>query len=143
MAGSIISFFNAGPAADVMGSNVCNGSGTMPAQTTIWYAVFMGLRSIFSRVQAAGAGVEGDVHAFRVVWQGLAAIPQAGAAMDAFFAVKIGHTVRARRDGLAAAHLDADLRPTFLTEFREKKGDVVGVPRRGLHLAAHEQRVLV
>jgi hypothetical protein len=33
--GSIISFFNAGPVDDATGSSVCNGSGTMPAQTTI------------------------------------------------------------------------------------------------------------
>jgi len=34
-AGSIISFFNAGPPAAVTGSSVCNGSGTMLPHTTI------------------------------------------------------------------------------------------------------------
>ena len=28
-------------AGDATGSSVCNGSGTMPAQTTIWYAVLI------------------------------------------------------------------------------------------------------
>jgi hypothetical protein len=41
MAGSIISFFNAGPVGDATGSSVCNGSGTIPAQTTIWYAMLI------------------------------------------------------------------------------------------------------
>jgi len=35
MAGSIISFFNAGQAGDAMGSKVCSGSGIMLPQTTI------------------------------------------------------------------------------------------------------------
>jgi hypothetical protein len=41
MAGSIISFFNAGPAGPVTGSKVWSGSGTMLPQTTIWYVVLI------------------------------------------------------------------------------------------------------
>src|SRR5208337_4770842 len=36
IAGSIISFFRAGPLGPVTGSSVCNGSGTTLAQTTTW-----------------------------------------------------------------------------------------------------------
>src|SRR5512134_3627427 len=40
-AGSIISFFNAGPVGPLTGSRVWRGSGTTLPQTTIWYAVLM------------------------------------------------------------------------------------------------------
>jgi hypothetical protein len=39
-------------------------------------------------MQAAGAGVEGDVHAFWIFRVGLRAVPQARAAVDAFLAVE-------------------------------------------------------
>ena len=54
-AGSIISFFNAGPAADATGSSVCSGSGTMLPQTTIWYDVF--IKSLLRLSRQAGIGI--------------------------------------------------------------------------------------
>jgi hypothetical protein len=43
--------------------------------------------------------------------------------VNAFLAVEIRHAVFARRDGLAAAQLDANLRAALLAEFRAKEDD--------------------
>jgi hypothetical protein len=59
-------------------------------------------------VQAAGAGVEGDVGAFRIVRQWLRAVPNAGTAVDAFLAVEIRHATITERDGLAAANIGGE-----------------------------------
>src|ERR1700690_2752407 len=61
---------------------------------------------ILRRVQAAGAGAEGDVGAVRIVRQRLRAVPDTRTAMDAFLAVEIRHASITERDGLAAAGLD-------------------------------------
>jgi len=64
-------------------------------------------------MQAAGAGAEGDVGAFRIVRQWLRAVPQAYAAVDAFLAVERWHAVLTGRYGLAARSfaLHVDLPP--------------------------------
>lgn len=51
---------------------------------------------ILRRMQSARASAEGDGHALRVFRRGGGAIPQARAAVDAFLAVEIRHTVLAR-----------------------------------------------
>ena len=49
----------------------------------------------------------------------------------------------ARGDRLAGAHLDAQFGDAALAEIRIDEAHVVGVAGRRLHLAAHQQRVLV
>ena len=63
--------------------------------------------------------------------------------MDAFFAVECRHAAFAGRDGLAAAQLDANFGAAFLAQFRIQEHDMVRVTPRRLHLATHEQCVLV
>src|ERR1035438_10307997 len=139
--GSIISFFSTGPAGPAAGSRVCRGSGTRPAQTTIWKGV--SIISIFRRMQASGAGPQFDVAALRIARTGLGAIPQACPAVDAFLAVEGRGSVRAGRDGLAGTGVDADPRPAFFTGGCIDELHMVGVTRRGLHLAAEKQGILV
>ena len=64
--------------------------------------------------------------------------------MDAFFPVELRRSAAfAGREGLAGTYLDAELRGASRAELRVEGNHVVGVAGRGLHLAAHEQRVLV
>src|ERR1019366_1463386 len=74
-------------------------------------------QSILRRVQAAGAGAEGDVHALGIFRVRPRAVPQARAAVDALLAVKGRHAGFAGINGLAAARLDANPRAAFLAEF--------------------------
>lgn len=69
-------------------------------------------------MQAAGGGTEFEDAALWVFGMRRGAIPDTGAAVDAFLAVEDRHTIRAGRDGLAAADLDADLRAAGLTKVR-------------------------
>ena len=59
--------------------------------------------SVLRRMQAASAGAEGDVRLFQVAGNRRGAVPQTRAAVDAFLAVEIRHTVVPQCDGLAAA----------------------------------------
>ena len=75
--------------------------------------IIYNMLSILRRMQSAGAGAEGDVHAFGIFRVRLRAIPEARATVDA-----------------------------FLAEFGMQENHVIRVAVRCLHLAAHEQRVL-
>ena len=92
-------------------------------------------------MQAARAGAEFDVGVLAV--GRLAAVPQACAAVDALFALEGGRAVLALRDGLAGAHGDAGLLAAGDAELRVAEDDVIGEAGHGLHLAAHQQRVLL
>ena|ERR1035437_1156696 len=90
---------------------------------------------VLRRVQSAGAGAEGDVHAFGIFRVRLRAVPQARAAVDAFLAVESRHAGFAGINRLAAARLDANPRAAFFAEFGMQENHVVGVTVRRLHLA--------
>src|ERR1019366_5624824 len=66
-------------------------------------------RLILRRVQSPRAGAECDVAARRILIQLRAAIPDAGPAVDALFAIEDRNSAGARGDRLAGAHLDAHL----------------------------------
>jgi hypothetical protein len=100
-------------------------------------------QSIFRRVEAAGAGLEADEGVFGVVRMGFGAVPQAGAAVDAFLAVEDGAAVFAGGDGLAGTHLHTNLAVAGFAVVRIEEDDVVGVAGRGLDFATHEQGVLM
>ena len=97
---------------------------------------------ILGRVQAA-RGRGRRRWCGRVVVEGLLAVPQAGAAEDAFLAIEQRDAARPRRERLAGAHLDAELGGAALAEIGIQECHVVGVSRRRLHLAAYQQRVLL
>src|ERR1035437_9868615 len=94
-------------------------------------------------MQSPGAGAEGDITPRRVFIELHAAIPDAGPAVDALFAIESRDPAGARGDRLAGAHLDAHLGDTALAEIRVDETYVVRVAGGRLHLAAHEERVLV
>jgi len=54
---------------------------------------------------ARHAGAEGDVGAFRVVWQRLRAVPDARVTVDAFLTVAHRYATITGRDGLAGANI--------------------------------------
>src|ERR1035438_5525869 len=62
---------------------------------------------VFGGMQAAGAGAERDVAVLGVVVERGAAVPQAGAAVNALLAIEDGDAAGTGRDGLAGGHLDA------------------------------------
>jgi len=68
----------------------------------------------------------------------LAAVPQAGAAVDALFAFKSGHAVRALGKSLAGAHGDAGLLKAGRAECGRAEDDVIGETGHGLDLAANQ-----
>src|ERR1035438_523061 len=76
--------------------------------------------SVLGRMQTAGARAERDVGARGVVVERLPAVPQAGAAEDAFVAVEQRHAIRTRRERLTRAHLDAQLGGAALAEIDRK-----------------------
>ena len=63
--------------------------------------------------------------------------------MDAFLALEVGRAVGAERDGLAGAHADAGFFLAGDAALTIQKHDVIGIAGYGLHLAAHQQRILV
>ena len=77
-------------------------------------------------MQAARAGAELDVGVFAI--GGLAAVPQACAAVDALFALEVGRAVLALRDGLAGAHGYAGLFAAGDAEFGIAEDGVIGEP---------------
>src|ERR1035437_3495027 len=98
---------------------------------------------VLRRMQTAGAGAEGDVHALGVLGDGLRAIPVAGATVDTFLPVERRHTAHAGSNGLAGAKLDTDLGATALAQFGIEKDDMVGIAGGRLDFATEEQRVLM
>src|ERR1035437_7758188 len=94
-------------------------------------------------MQSPGAGAEGDITPRRVFIELHAAIPDAGPAVDALFAIESRDPAGARGDRLAGAHLDAHLGDTALAEIRVDETYVVRVAGGRLHLAAHQESVLV
>src|ERR1017187_3696553 len=65
------------------------------------------------------------------------------AAVHALLAVEQRDAVRTRRDRLPRAHFDAHLDRAALAEIRIDEAYVVGIAAGRLHLAAHQQGVLV
>ena len=94
-------------------------------------------------MQAARAGAEGHGHALRIFRRGGRAVPQAGAAVDAFLAVEIRHAVFAGRDGLAGTGFDAELGAAAPAFVRKNKRDMIGVTGRRLDFPAQQQGVLM
>ena len=94
-------------------------------------------------MQAAGTGLERNDGELRVLGIGFGAVPEAGTAVDAFFAIKNRAAVLAGRDGLAGTHFHTDLAAAGFALGGVGEGDVVGVAVRGLDFAAHEQGVLM
>ena len=94
-------------------------------------------------MQPARSRAKDDVPPRRVVFELRGAVPQAGPAVDALFAVEDRDAAGAGRDGLAGAGFDAQLGLAALAEMGVLEPHVVGESRRGLHLAADQQRVLV
>ena len=92
--------------------------------------------SVLGGVQAAGAGAERDVAALGVVVERRAAVPQAGAAVHALFAIEYRDAAGAGRDGLAGAHLDAHLGNAALAEIGIDEAHMIGEAGRRLHLSA-------
>jgi predicted porin len=76
-------------------------------------------------MQPAGAGLETDQGEFRVVRVGFGAIPQAGAAVDAFFTVEYGSALVTGSDGLAGTHFHTDLAVAGFAVTRIEEHDVV------------------
>src|ERR1035437_8021131 len=92
--------------------------------------------SVFRCVQTARAGAEFDVGVLAV--GGLVAVPQACAAVDALFALEVGRTVLALRNGLAGAHGYACLLSARDAKLRIAEDDVIGEAGHGLDFAAHQ-----
>ena len=103
-----------------------------------WYASLPWIAGFFAQPLA---GAEIYVGVFAV--GGLGAVPQAGAAVCAFFAFEGGQAVVAQGDGLAGTHGDAGFLDAGDAELLVEKDDVIGKAGHGLHLAAHQKRVLV
>ena len=140
------------PAGPSTGSRVWSGSGTMLPQTTMWNGDMVdsderrppacsdqfsvecrppvpARNSRFVRSGSPGSGC--------VQFQRQA--PQ----WTHFSRSKAGTPPSVGRDGLARAHLDAELGAAVAAQRGIEEDDVVGVAGRRLHLAADQQRVLV
>jgi hypothetical protein len=89
---------------------------------------------VFRGVQSARAGTEFYICVLAV--SRLAAIPQARAAMNAFFPLEGRDAIRALGQGLAGAHGNAGLFHAVDTKRRIPKHHVIGKAGHGLHLAA-------
>ena len=74
---------------------------------------------------------------------GLAAVPETGAAVNAFFAFKGWDAFGAFGDGLAGTHGDAGLFFASDAEAGASEDYVVGEAGHGLDLAAHQECVLL
>src|ERR1035437_7451806 len=94
-------------------------------------------------MQSPGAGAEGNVAVRRIFIQLRSAIPDAGPAVDALFAIESRDPAGARGDRLAGADLDAHLGDTALAEIRVDETYVVRVAGGRLRRAAHQESVLV
>jgi hypothetical protein len=92
-------------------------------------------------MQPAGTGSEIDVA--RLAASFSEAIPQAGAAEDAFFAIEIWDAIFTARDGLARTHFDAQFRFAVEAELRPNENYVIGISGLRLNAAAHEQSILL
>src|SRR5690348_17915315 len=73
----------------------------------------------------------------------LAAIPDTAAAVDAFLALEHRNVFGTKRESLAGTHRDARLVLAMNAKSGIAKGYVICESRHGLHLAAHQQGVLM
>ena len=92
-------------------------------------------------MQPARSGTELDISFFPFLTD--LTIPQASTAEDTLFAIERRDAIFSARDSLPRTHLDTEFRFAGLTEFRAKKGDVIGITGRCLDSASHKKRVLV
>src|SRR5271169_5310535 len=86
-------------------------------------------KSVLRRMQTTGSGAEFDHGALGILRVRRRAVPETRTAMDALLAIEARDALLARRDRLAGAGLDADLRPTDLAQIGVEEDHMVRIPR--------------